>query len=293
MDTFPSQIPAIIVGEFQETDLTIEQRELLSQIMSGHTRTIIVLGTTPSNPTVRNPLPYSVRAAWLQQVCPHAELHELTHQPSQVQLSDALDTLLEQRAPGQSACIYLLPGSYLHEYTGHHDLVRLHGRYCSGPPLTELPPSREFRQGMIEAVKIRYPTPYPTVDIAVLDSTHTQVLLGSKPTDNTLLRFIGGFVDPTDVSLEAAAVRELAEEVGSILTTTPIYIGSRKIPDWRYLETKDGVITAFHTVTYLSGIPEARDDISHLEWAPVARLEEHLVPSHQPLGHLLTAWLAT
>jgi bifunctional NMN adenylyltransferase/nudix hydrolase len=78
----------------------------------------------------------------------------------------------------------------------------------------EVRSSVDWRAGVVYAAYNRYPQAFPTVDVAVTretDDGDLEILLAKKPGEKGY-RLIGGFVSPTDNSLQAAARRELAEE---------------------------------------------------------------------------------
>jgi len=147
-----------------------------------------------------------------------------------------------------------------------------------------------FAEGIIHAQENRFPTAYATVDIAVMD--HGYVLLGKKAGRNTEeWGFIGGFVDPEDNSLEEAAFRELHEEVGNIVVGNMNYVCSRKIQDWRYRNTSDGIITTLFTCNMLSinnGKLTAQDDIAEINWFSVnSQTLEKVKLAHRGLFNIL------
>lgn len=123
---------------------------------------------------------------------------------------------------------------------------------------------------------------FQTVDIAVLDrkSNPVRVLLGKRKHEDAY-RFIGGFVDVEDNSLEEAAMRELKEECG-LQTLNCKYTGSFRIDDPRFREGADKIMTAFFCCDYISGEPVASDDIHEVKWFELDG-EITVVKEHQTL----------
>jgi len=140
---------------------------------------------------------------------------------------------------------------------------------------------------------------WPTV------KTDLYYLLGRKP-GLTQWQCIGGFVDPTDISAEEAAKRELKEEANIDINSTLLlgvnpndllrnmntwnpkglfYIGSHQIDDERYKNTSHKIITNLYLVPLLEE-PEikAGDDIEELRWFSRTELslkkEEIIVKKH-------------
>jgi bifunctional NMN adenylyltransferase/nudix hydrolase len=101
--------------------------------------------------------------------------------------------------------------------------------------------------------------------VAILNDDNTKVLLGRKPTEEKY-RFIGGFVDPTDSSLEAAVIREGREEAGPLELVNISYVCSRLIDDWRYRGEKDSIMTSFFAANVAFGHEEPGDDICEVRW---------------------------
>jgi len=139
-----------------------------------------------------------------------------------------------------------------------------------------------FRRGIISANNRGYATSFQAVDVAITryaDYDPGAVLLGRKPGE-FLWRFLGGFVDPEDVSLEAAALREAKEECGTTDLTSPRYIGSAKVNDWRYAGERDSIKTAlFETNYYGAAELKAGDDIKNLEWFEESNLSPSIIES--------------
>ena len=137
---------------------------------------------------------------------------------------------------------------------------------------------------MIE--ETRYPTSFQTTDCFVMNNV-PEILLGRKPTEDKF-RLIGGFVDPKDVSLEMAAVRELKEEAGINLECSyPKYLFSNRQDDPRYRNSEHKILTAVFEFQYLFGYAKAGDDIAEVKWFDQIDIKENyktlVVPTHHPL----------
>jgi len=129
---------------------------------------------------------------------------------------------------------------------------------------------------------MRYPIAYPTVDIIVVREHNgkQQIILGKKPGADKWC-FPGGFVDPTDLDFEAAARRELSEEVTGIEVSNMIYIGSSKIDDERYQNGPDGIMTSIFVTSWEEGDPVAGDDLEQVQWFNEDDILPHLVNKHK------------
>jgi bifunctional NMN adenylyltransferase/nudix hydrolase len=165
-------------------------------------------------------------------------------------------------------------------------------------------PTPDFRHGIIYAVVNRFPVAFHTVDIAII--CNDLVMLCRKP-DMNRWHFIGGFVDPSDNSAEEAALRELGEEVADkarvdemgnitqvpLITSNPVYVGSSKIDDPRYRDTRDSVLTSFFKVNLLGGEPSPTMDangfteLAEVKWVPIKDLMENISRIHTPLAAML------
>lgn len=283
----------VIVGRFQVPKLHAGHHFLIESVMREHEDILIVLGTPKSLATERNPLSFEVRAAMLRQEYPFIEIAELADRPSDTEWSDALDDLVLNHPKGPGAVLYGSRDSFLSRYSGLLNTQYLNPSVAENGTALRVGVSKKplrseaFRRGVIWAQTNRRGIPYPTVDTAVMNAQRSEVLLGGKSTDGNRLRFIGGFVDPADASLEAAAKREVIEETSSIEVDDFRYIGSTKVDDWRYRGSKDGIMTTFFRATYLFGAPRPADDLVRLQWVPLERLMETLVEEHKPLGEML------
>lgn len=141
---------------------------------------------------------------------------------------------------------------------------------------------------------MRFSKVFPTVDIAVIDIDNDKILFGRKP-GQELFRFPGGFVEPTDNSLEHAAYRELTEEVLGLpkpqeekdIQELLLYIGSFLIDDPRYRDKEEKIMTSLF-IAAINGSSNlelsAGDDIEELKWIHGKDLkEEMIVEEHRPL----------
>lgn len=148
--------------------------------------------------------------------------------------------------------------------------------------------------------EIVYPTSFQAVDIVIHNKRTNEILLGSKWQDKTRTapkkekRFVGGFVDPADPSLEYAAMREKSEEAGiSLELSKPLYIGSFRVDDPRYRESIHKIMSAVFYCEYLFGFAKAGDDIAAVEWVSLDNFRinyskpGYLAPEHLPLVEML------
>jgi len=132
--------------------------------------------------------------------------------------------------------------------------------------------------------KLTHPVVYPAVDCAIFkDRSYNQVYLAKKPNQEKW-RFVGGFVDPSDISYQHAAMREAFEETG-IECIIDGFITSRKVNDPRYVDSEDKVVTTmFAMIADDDSNAKAMDDIAELKLFDVDSLrEDDFMPEHKPL----------
>lgn len=287
----------VIVARFQVPTLHAGHRYLIDVVRQQHEQTLIVLGDTEARQTERNPLDVATRRLMVQTAYPDVRIASIDDTSNDLHWSQALDEVIEREFPGNTAVLYGSRESCLSHYHGRYSTTEIPPKSCaSGTEFrrrTDQPrSSADFRRGVIYAVQQHYPTSYQTVDVAVLSHDRTRVLVGKKNGDGDCWRFIGGFVDPNDASLEAAAKREVGEEASMIETDDYRYLGSWRVHDWRYpVGGRDAIMTAFFVAQYIFGAPRPADDIVALEWRKLDGLAESLVEEHRPLANALLSHL--
>jgi bifunctional NMN adenylyltransferase/nudix hydrolase len=293
-----NQAVGVVVGRFQTPRLHRGHRYLLSHVGSIHHDTLVVLGYVSSLPTARNPLSFILRQQMINAIYPNFVVRPLRDHPDDTSWCQQLDELIEREFPGRQAILYGSRDSFLSVYRGKHETCELEPIGADSATVTRseaikaLRNTADYRAGVIHGVCERAPIAYQTVDVAIIKPETKQILLGSKATDNGQLRFIGGFVQPSDSSLEAAARREAYEETGGVEISDPKYLGSSHIDDWRYRDSPDGITTVLFLSTYIYGRPVASDDLAHLEWVDLTTAKERLVTYHQPLWEILERHLS-
>lgn len=289
----------VVVARLQVPELHEGHRYLIDEVKRRHGDILIVLGCCRSRPTPENPLDYALREQMVNDHYPFAQVRPIFDNRSDEAWSAELDQLIAKSFPGRTAILYGSRSSFLERYTGALLSVTI-------PPIEaptgtnvrqglDLAPvaSANFRAGIIYAENKREARAYQTIDVAIFNENRTAVLLGGRNSDEGKLRFIGGFVDPSDLSLEYAVRREVSEEAGDIQIDDICYLGSRQQDDWRYRTSQDRIITTFFTAKFIYGRPEARDDIDRVAWVNIDQLRNIIVEEHLPLVEMLEKSLTT
>jgi bifunctional NMN adenylyltransferase/nudix hydrolase len=294
----------VIIGRFQVNALHEGHRALIDSVRSKHKKVLILLGSTPGVLVTRNnPLDYFTRAMMMREAYPDVIVMPIHDMPSDTDWSKSVDSRIEEVLGVGSAILYGSRDAFIPHYSGRYQTIELDtSRNVSGTELRkaisdEVRSSPDFRHGVIYAAHNRHPAIYPTVDVAIVkrDSARkaTHIVLGHKKNDPWgLWRFPGGFVDPTkDRNLDLAAAREACEEIGCGIST-PQYIGSMIVDDWRYRKEIDKIMTTVFICDYLYGIVEGKDDLAEAKLFSLDNFDSTvLVPQHKAIMQMVLSHL--
>jgi bifunctional NMN adenylyltransferase/nudix hydrolase len=292
----PKEEIGVIIGRFQVHDLHEAHRDLINTVIANHKKVILFLGVSPVIGTTKDPLDFTTRKLMIQEHYPDINIAPLPDHRSDSIWSRMIDSRIREIFPIGSVILYGGRDSFLPYYHGHFPTSELEQTvYVSGTEIRkqvseEIKSSHLWRAGAIYQAYNQYPVSYQTVDIACLGSGGHRILLCKKPSEDKF-RFIGGFVDPKDLSLEHAARREFMEETGGNGEISDLkYLGSFRVDDWRYVKGRDKIMTSLFIGEMIFGTIEPSDDISELRWFGISEfkedgfIEENIVPEHITLA---------
>lgn len=284
----------IIIGRFQVFELNDIHEKLIASVRERHKHTIVFLGSNPA-PSLYNPIDLELRMLMLHdRYGDDIQVEEMPDLPDDRIWSQELDRRILELRPEGEVTLYGTELDFVQRYNGRYPSEVLEAQesdFPENPHIEALENMRDFRAGIIYANLRRFPTVYPTVDIAVFRNDGRELLLARKANE-TKYRLPGGFTDPEDESYEDAALRELGEECGELTIDGLTYLGSCRIDDWRYRGSWDSVMTHLYACELADGEAEPSDDIAELRWFEVKKLsEESFVPEHRPLWGMLQAFL--
>jgi bifunctional NMN adenylyltransferase/nudix hydrolase len=282
----------VIVGRFQEPELHPGHRYLIDYALKRHENVLIVLGVSYTS-TDRNPLSFAMRKGMIESAYPGSGLAVIASESlpsSHKERSRIIDERIRHVFPGREAIVYGSRDSFLGTYHGAFLKKKVptvfHGSATDVRKKVRVVNSLDFRRGVIYEVNHRKPISYPAVDVAIVNDY--QVLLVSKADEEGKLRFPGVFFDPQlDESYERAAARCAHKEISGIATGYQRIIGSRKIEDWRYSRTRDGIVTLLVFMRFLQGKPRPGRGVDGVSWVNIHELPSVLVNCHLPLGDML------
>lgn len=297
---------AAIVGRWQVDDLHEAHHALIDEVVRNHTKVLIFIGTqsihTPTLSSTHDPLDYPSREKMILSHYPEVTILPIADHYSDAVWSYQLDTLVRTAAPIGEVTLYGGRDSFIKHYQGKFRTVELDAlAHPSGTDIRQqvgrkVRDSADFRAGVIYCTQNQYPRVLLVVDVAVLrenpETKILQVLMGRKPGESGW-RFPGGFVDREDMSLEAAARRELAEETGLDISVDSFrLVGSCPITDWR-LKGQDAMMSVFFAAQLVFGkASKASDDLGEVDWFDALYMKGVPIhPSHERLVHKLQSWL--
>ncbi len=287
----------VAVARFQVATLHAGHLHLIETMRRENDDVLVIIGDRIKVAGARNPLPFAIRQMMVAESFPDLMVLRLADTPSDKRWSAALDALIRQHFPLHQVTLYCSRDGFSDYYSGSFPVNVLDehpaesGTEQRARILSEINAgmniNTDFRRGYIAAALQRFPITFSTVDVAVMNKARTHLWLGQKVEDVGKWRLIGGFVDPSDESRLAAAVREASEELGGIKLDAVEYVDSMRVNDFRYRDEKDGVMTDLFIATHTWGRAVASDDLDAIGYFPVEELEERLIPCHQPLGKRL------
>ena len=271
----------VIIGRFQVPDLHYGHINFICQVMDNHEDVLVLLGTTVAKGTIENPLDFKTRKVMLESQFPNIRVAELPDFKSDEEWSEHIDKIIFSHT--SSACLYGGRDSFLNSYKGKYPVKEFKSKHHYAGTLVRqeigkvIENNSSFRKGIIYSTQNQWPKVYPTVDMAIIkfEKNIHQVLLGKRKNSDEL-RFPGGFVDPTDFSLEDAVIREAKEETGLDLCFDNLeYVSSRLINDWRY-KGRDKIMTTFykyHISNESSLLAKAGDDLAEVDWYAINKVK--------------------
>ena len=246
----------VIIGRFQTSELHSEHIKLIQYVLDRHEKVILFLGVSPTLANKKHPMDFITRKYMIEEQFGISKLTimPLSDNKSNEIWSKQLDSKIKEVFPLGSVTIYGSRDSFIPYYFGVNKTLELQPDvFVSATDIREVASkkvisSSEFRAGIIYSVYNQFPVVYSTVDVAIIKND--EILLGQK-LGETQWRFIGGFVDTTDESDEAAAKRETLEET-SLEVADLEYICSMQVEDWRYRSIKDrSIMTRFFKAKYI------------------------------------------
>lgn len=267
----------VVIGRFQVSELHMGHRALIDSSLSNNDKTIILVGVPFVFGTRRNPLDFITVKSMIEdyvKIRPVVIL-PIRDCPTDQEWSAKVDEIVHYISPFDTVTLYHGRDSMADSYSGRYQLKSVSVESKSGTEdrnVTGKTPlrGRPFRAGMIYSTYNRWPRINPTVDIVC--TRGRKILLGSRKGTPHLVRFPGGFVDNTDVSLEEAACRELKEEAGLVARPHEMkFLGSSFVSDPRSEEDNKILTTIFHYKVHpdVANSVVAGDDLASVGWYPI------------------------
>ena len=277
---------SVIIGRFQTPCFHQGHLELINAAQNLSENVLVLIGCTSAVGTDKNPLNFETRKRLFENkmLCEIKPLYDMF---SDHDWSNQIDKIIDDLGFKEATIFGGKDNSIEGYYHGKHKVkiindVGVHSATAlrKAVGMSNPRPSEDFRAGIIYAAENRYPIVYSTVDVIVKNDN--KYLVGKK---GDKYCFVGGFVDPSDNTLQAAAIRELKEETGITDFGDIDYCGSIKIDDVRYKGTKDSIMTHCFLVRNARDLENEIQDkeFEYFVWATKEELEELLHDFHKPL----------
>jgi bifunctional NMN adenylyltransferase/nudix hydrolase len=267
----------VIVARFQVDELTVGHKQVIDQVVSNHNKVIIFLGISKVSLSGNNPLEFTVRKMMIEKHYPAVQIIPLSDVGDDYKWSIILDARIREVYPHGDVILYGSRDSFIPHYHGKFKTSELEPTHVISGTITrkqisdEVLGSRDFRKGIIYACTNKYPTGYPTIDIAPIKTINDAVhVLLCKKLGEENFRFIGGFFDPEkDKCYEDTVHREFKEETTNGIIDNVRYVKNIVIDDVRYRGEKDKIITMIFVGDYVSGDLLPADDINEIKWCKI------------------------
>jgi len=281
----------VIIARFQLHKLHEGQKEMIDFVLSHHKKIILFLGIARAEGSKSNPLDFATRKAMIQADYPDLVILPLQDQKHDTVWSEILDQQIAMPFGQKKALLYGSRDSFIPHYTGRHATTELVSDIDMSATQIRLEVSKEilqsedFRAGIIHGSHAQRAKMYPTVDICAYND-EGQILLAKKPNEFKW-RFVGGFVDASDLDLEHAARREFSEEVSGSHISNLRYIKSTRVSDWRYKNEDSKIMTTLFLGRFGFGQAKPSDDIAEVKWFDISyftnpkNIQREVVTGHQ------------
>lgn len=294
------------MSRMQVDELHAGHRHIIQTAITENDHALVLLGDREKVPGKTNPLPGFIREQMVIETFPNlAGVGTLPDNPSDDEWSRQLDQEIISRFPNHAVTLYCSRDGFKGSYSGRFQvevidpieapagtdlrfrILRMLQLAKNGQLEVRKSFNQDFRRGWIASVISRPPIDFSTVDVAILTSDRTQILLGQKRNDAGRWRFPGGFMDPQDPSRKFAAKREVREECGDIEIEITDHLGDYQVNDFRYRDEPDSIRTDLFLATHVFGAPRAGDDLAAVKWFPIEDLLDRLIDNHKPLGQVV------
>jgi bifunctional NMN adenylyltransferase/nudix hydrolase len=275
-----------VVGRFQIHDLHDAHRYIIDQVVDNHKKSIIFLGVPKVVGTRKNPLDFDSRKRMIQTHYPDSVIIALPDVGDDTIWAEELDRRVREIYPIGDVLLYGGRDSFIPYYkkgNGQFDCKELDQyTFVSGTEVRKevsetVKNSVDFRAGLIYQSYNQYPKVHPCIDVAITNEDNTMLLLAKKPKENGW-RFVGGFAHPDDSCYEATLKRKIRDDVGPGIEIGDIkYLGSARIPDWRYRGEEDKILTILYKCKKLWGQIIPSDDVSELKFFNINELNDDIM----------------